>query len=134
MLASVPAGAEGAGPNIMMDAYAAQARLHMATYGTTQRQIAAVAAKNHAHSVHNPLAQYRNAMSIEEVLAAPPVAWPLTAPMCAPDQRRRCGGDRLCGRDRAALSARAPGTSACRRIAEWPRPCTGRTTSITSPG
>jgi acetyl-CoA acetyltransferase len=68
----------------MMDAYAAQARLHMATYGTTARQIAAVAAKNHAHSVHNPLAQYRNAMSIEEVLAAPVVAWPLTVPMCAP--------------------------------------------------
>ena len=84
MLASAPAGAEGAGPNIMMDAYAAQARLHMATYGTTPRQIAAVAAKNHAHSVHNPLAQYRNAMSIEEVLAASPVAWPLTVPMCAP--------------------------------------------------
>jgi acetyl-CoA acetyltransferase len=84
MLVPAPAGAEGPGPNIMMDAYAAQARLHMATYGTTPRQIAAVAAKNHAHSVHNPLAQYRNAMSIEEVLAAPPVAWPLTVPMCAP--------------------------------------------------
>lgn len=84
MLAAAPAGAEGPGPNIMMDAYAAQARLHMATYGTTPRQIAAVAAKNHTHSVGNPLAQYRNAMSIEEVLAAPPVAWPLTVPMCAP--------------------------------------------------
>ncbi|MDH4311203.1 MAG: thiolase family protein, partial [Gammaproteobacteria bacterium] len=84
MLVPAPVGADGPGPNIMMDAYAAQARLHMATYGTTARQIAAVAAKNHAHSVHNPLAQYRNAMSIEEVLAAPPVAWPLTVPMCAP--------------------------------------------------
>ena len=84
MLVPAPAGAEGPGPNIMMDAYAAQARLHMATYGTRPRQIAAVAAKNHVHSVHNPLAQYRNAMSIEEVLAAPPVAWPLTVPMCAP--------------------------------------------------
>jgi acetyl-CoA acetyltransferase len=84
MLVPAPAGAEGPGPNIMMDAYAAQARLHMAAYGTTPRQIAAVAAKNHVHSVHNPLAQYRNAMSIEEVLAAPAVAWPLTVPMCAP--------------------------------------------------
>lgn len=84
MLAPAPAGLEGPGPNIMMDAYAAQARLHMATYGTTQRQIAAVAAKNHAHSVHNPLSQYREAMSIDAVLAAPHVAWPLTVPMCAP--------------------------------------------------
>ena len=30
-------------------------RYHMKTYGTTQRQIAAVSAKNHMHSVHNPL-------------------------------------------------------------------------------
>lgn len=84
MLALAPAGLEAPGPNIMMDAYAAQTRLHMATYGTTQRQIAAVAAKNHAHSTLNPLSQYRDAMSIDEVLAAPNVSWPLTVPMCAP--------------------------------------------------
>ena len=83
-LAPVPVGLDGPGPNIMMDAYAAQARLHMATYGTTPRQIAAVAAKNHEHSRHNPRSQYRNAMSIDEVLAAPNVSWPLTVPMCAP--------------------------------------------------
>ena len=69
-LAPTPAGLDGPGPNIMMDAYAAQARLHMATYGTTQRQIAAVAAKNHEHSRHNVRSQYRNSMSIGEVLAA----------------------------------------------------------------
>ena len=84
MLAPAPDGFAGPGPNIMMDAYAAQARLHMATYGTTQRQIAAVAAKNHAHSVYNPLSQYTQTMSMDEVLAAPNVAWPLTVPMCAP--------------------------------------------------
>ena len=67
-----------------MEAYAAQARLHMATYGSTAEQFAAVSAKNHVHSQHNPLAQYRNAMSVEEVMAAPLVAWPLTVPMCAP--------------------------------------------------
>lgn len=83
-LAPAPAGLDGAGPNIMMDAYAAQARLHMATYGTTPRQIAAVAAKNHEHSRHNPRSQYRNALTIDEVLAAPNVSWPLTVPMCAP--------------------------------------------------
>ena len=83
-LAPVPEGQGGPSPNILMDAYAAQARLHMGTYGTTQRQLAAIAAKNHAHSQHNPLSQYRNAMTIDEVLAAPKVAWPLTVPMCAP--------------------------------------------------
>jgi acetyl-CoA acetyltransferase len=47
-------------------------------------EIAAVAAKNHAHSAHNPLSQYRVAYSIEEVLNAPPITYPLTLPMCAP--------------------------------------------------
>jgi acetyl-CoA acetyltransferase len=67
-----------------MDIYAAMGRLHMRAFGTTQRQFAAVAAKNHAHSVHNPLAQYREAFSIEQVLAAPPISYPLTLPMCSP--------------------------------------------------
>lgn len=84
LLAPAPEGVETPSKNIMMDAYAAQARLHMATYGTTQEQIAAVAAKNHGHSQFNTLSQYQNAMTVEEVLSAPCVAWPLTNPMCAP--------------------------------------------------
>lgn len=70
--------------SVFMDVYAAFCRQHMQTYGTTQRQIAAVAAKNHQHSVHNPLSQYREPCSIEQVLAAPPIAYPLTLPMCSP--------------------------------------------------
>jgi acetyl-CoA acetyltransferase len=84
LLEPVPESEIGESPNVLMEAYAAQARLHMATYGTTQRQIAAVSAKDHAHSQHNPLSQYRNAMTVDEVIAAPRVAWPLTNPMCAP--------------------------------------------------
>ncbi|EJU13774.1 thiolase [Sphingomonas sp. LH128] len=84
LLAPVPADKVAASPNVLMEAYAAQARLHMGTYGSTQAQIAAVAAKDHWHSQFNPLAQYREAMSVEEILAAPQVAWPLTNPMCAP--------------------------------------------------
>jgi acetyl-CoA acetyltransferase len=70
--------------SVFMDVYAALARHHMKTYGTTERQIAAVAAKNHHHSTMNPLSQYRSDMSIEEVLAARMISWPLTLPMCAP--------------------------------------------------
>lgn len=70
--------------SLFMDIYAAFGRFHMREFGTTQRQIAAVSAKNHGHSVHNPLAQYRNAYTIDEVLAAPPITYPLTLPMCAP--------------------------------------------------
>ncbi len=67
-----------------MDIYAAMCRWHMKTYGTTQRQIAAVCAKNHQHSVHNPFSQFRKPFTIDEVLAAPPITYPITLPMCAP--------------------------------------------------
>lgn len=70
--------------SVFMDIYAGLAKLHMKTFGTTQRQIAAVAAKNHVHSTRNPLAQYQYPMTIDEVLQARPVSWPLTLPMCAP--------------------------------------------------
>ncbi|MDB6145884.1 MAG: putative lipid-transfer protein [Pseudomonas sp.] len=70
--------------SVFMDVYAAICRNHMLRYGTTQRQIAAVAAKNHQHSVHNPLAQFQQAFSIEEVLASPPICYPLTTLMCSP--------------------------------------------------
>ena len=82
---SVPPGSQSTRPySVFMDIYAAMGRMHMREFGTTQRQFAAVAAKNHAHSVHNPLAQYREACSIEQVLAAPPISYPLTLPMCSP--------------------------------------------------
>ena len=70
--------------SIFMDLYASDAREHMETYGTTQRQYAVISSKNHFHSTMNPLAQYQKAFSVEEVLAAPEVAWPLTRPMCSP--------------------------------------------------
>jgi len=70
--------------SVFMDVYAALARHHMRNHGTTERQIAAVAAKNHHHSTMNPLSQYRGDMSIDEVLAARMISWPLTLPMCAP--------------------------------------------------
>lgn len=80
-----PEGSQSTKPySVFMDVYAAFCRQHMQTFGTTQRQIAAVAAKNHAHSVHNPLSQYQVAYTIDEILAAPPITYPLTLPMCAP--------------------------------------------------
>ncbi len=68
----------------LLDVCAMQAMWHMRTHGTSPAQIAASAAKNHGHSVHNPNAQYRKAMSAEEVLADKPVIGPLTRAMCAP--------------------------------------------------
>jgi len=82
----VPAeAAAGAGQrSAFMDVYAALARHHMGRFGTTQRQLAVVAAKNHQHSVLNAHAQYRAPYTIGDVLAARTISWPLTLPMCAP--------------------------------------------------
>ena len=67
-----------------MDIYAMMAKYHMKRFGMTERQLATVAAKNHQHSALNPLSQYRNAMTVDEVLGARRIAWPLTLPMCSP--------------------------------------------------
>ncbi|MGO9569637.1 MAG: thiolase family protein [Desulfomonilaceae bacterium] len=76
--------APGEGRSIFMDAYAMGARWHMDRFGSTQRQLAAISAKNHFHGSLNPFAQYQIPMTVEEVLADRPVAYPLTRAMCAP--------------------------------------------------
>lgn len=81
------AGAEsGAGKSrsLFMDIYAAGARAHMAKYGTTREQFARIAVKNHNNGSLNPHAQYRERYTLEEILASPAVAEPLTRLMCAP--------------------------------------------------
>lgn len=122
--------------SVFMDVYAALARFHMKTFGTTQRQIAAVSEKNHFHSTFNPLAQYQVEMSVDQILAAPVISWPLTLPMCAPvtdgaaaailvrkDGLRRFDADRavkVCASVLGSGSDRAPDDyekHVCRRLA-----------------
>jgi acetyl-CoA acetyltransferase len=63
-----------------------RAMRHMHDYGTTDRQIAQVAYKNHKHSVHNPHAMYRKEFSLEEIMASPLVCDPIRRlEICAPD-------------------------------------------------
>lgn len=80
------AGASGAGEkrSMFMDIYAAVARSHMSRYGTTVEQFAMVSAKNSLHGSMNPRAQFREELSVEQVLASPMIAEPLTRPMCSP--------------------------------------------------
>ena len=80
----VPEAAQNVERSIFMDSYAAMARHHMKLYGTTVRQLAAVASKNHTNSQFNEYSQYRTPKTIEEVLADKPVVWPFTRAMCAP--------------------------------------------------
>ncbi|MFJ7066934.1 lipid-transfer protein [Streptomyces sp. NPDC101115] len=60
------------------------AREHMDRYGTTEVQLAAVAAKNHQHSSRNPNAQFQDVYSVEEILAARTIHRPLTKLQCSP--------------------------------------------------
>jgi acetyl-CoA acyltransferase len=60
------------------------AREHMEKYGTTEAQLAAVGAKNHRHSAHNPYAQFQDVYSVDEILAARTVHRPLTKLQCSP--------------------------------------------------
>ncbi len=76
--------APGADRTVFMDTYAAQACWHMARHGTTARQIAMAAAKNHNYGALNPKAQYRFEMTPDQVLEDRPVSDPLTRSMCAP--------------------------------------------------
>lgn len=79
-----PAQGKSGGHSAFMDLYAMGARRHMEQYGTTQRQLAVIAAKAHTNSVLNPLAQYSFPMTVEEVLADREIVFPLTRAMCAP--------------------------------------------------
>ncbi|MFJ8824864.1 lipid-transfer protein [Streptomyces sp. NPDC102467] len=60
------------------------AREHMEKYGTTEAQLAAVGAKNHRHSVNNPYAQFQDAYTVDEILAAKTIHRPLTKLQCSP--------------------------------------------------
>jgi acetyl-CoA C-acetyltransferase len=57
--------------------YAMMAVRHMHEFGTTEEQMARVAVKNYANAVHNPFAQHRREVSLEEVLRSEMIAYPL---------------------------------------------------------
>ncbi len=84
--AGASSAAEGAGEkrSMFMDIYAAVARNHMDRHGTTVEQFAAVSAKNSRHGHLNPRAQFRQELTVADVLAEPMIAEPLTRPMCSP--------------------------------------------------
>ncbi len=64
--------------------FALIARAHMAKYGTTEEQMAAVAVKNHRHGTMNPKAQFQKEITLEQVLKSPMIADPLKLYDCCP--------------------------------------------------
>jgi len=95
IMAALKAGAESGGAkkassgagekrSMFMDIYAGMARAHMQMHGTTVEQFAMISSKNSFHGSMNERAQFREALSVEEVLGSKLIAEPLTRPMCSP--------------------------------------------------
>lgn len=63
--------------NTLVGNYAMAARRHMHEYGTTAEQLAAVAVTMREHAGHNPMAQYRDPITVEDVVGGRLVADPL---------------------------------------------------------
>ncbi|MEE8385022.1 MAG: beta-ketoacyl synthase N-terminal-like domain-containing protein, partial [Dehalococcoidia bacterium] len=64
--------------------YAMMARVHMHRHGTTRRQLADVAVKNHQNGSKNPLAQFPMQVTAEQVEESVLVADPLRILDCSP--------------------------------------------------
>jgi acetyl-CoA acyltransferase len=78
------AGEAGGKRSFFMDVYAANTRAYMERSGAVIEDFAQVAVKNHHHGALNPKAQYREDVTLEEVLASREISWPLTLLMCSP--------------------------------------------------
>jgi acetyl-CoA acyltransferase len=70
--------------SIFMEIYAEKVKKYMTATGATQHDFAWLVVKNHEHAALNPVAQYRNRVTEEEVLQSGDVSWPLTRYMCSP--------------------------------------------------
>ena len=79
-------GVEGRLGTNMMPGVFAQAGMEYAyeNDGVGFEQFAKVAQKNHEHSTLNPLAQYRKAFTLDEVMGSEVIAYPNTLLMCCP--------------------------------------------------
>jgi acetyl-CoA C-acetyltransferase len=63
--------------------YALMATAHMHDYGTTERQLASVAVKNHYHGSMNPKAQIQKEITLEAAIGSRVIAWPLKLYDCS---------------------------------------------------
>jgi acetyl-CoA acetyltransferase len=72
-----PAAADAVWGNTLVGNYALAAARHQHDYGTTSEQLAEIAVTMRDHASVNPLAQYRDPITIDDVLASRLVADPL---------------------------------------------------------
>lgn len=118
--------------------YALRASAHMATYGTTRDQLAAAAVTMREHAGRHPHAFLQKPLTVQDVLAARPIAEPLHLLDCCPVSdgggavlvtraddaeitagravRVTAAGDRICGEHLSFVAD--PTTSGVRPLAE----------------
>jgi len=63
--------------------FALMATAHMHAYGTTEKQLAMVAVKNHFHGSLNPKAHMQKEITLENALSSRVIAWPLKLYDCS---------------------------------------------------
>lgn len=64
--------------------YAMIARAHMEAHGTTEGDLAIISVKNHRHGALNPKAQFRQEVTLEQVMTSSMVSEPLRLLHCSP--------------------------------------------------
>lgn len=69
---------------VMPALYAMRAARYLHDHGHTARDLAAVSVKSRAHASLTPYAQFREPVTVEQVLASRPIADPLTLMQCCP--------------------------------------------------
>ena len=67
-----------------------QASSHFHYYGTTQEDLAMVAAKNYANALNNPYAHLQRHLTVEDALRSRMVSWPLRLSDCCPSSDGAC--------------------------------------------
>jgi len=79
-----PSDPEAAVGATMPAVYAMRARRYMEDFGMTREQLALIPVKNKANAARNPLAHFREAITVDDVLQSRPIADPLNLHDCSP--------------------------------------------------
>ncbi len=103
---------------------------HMRKYGTTLEHMAKISVKSHKHATKNPYSQYRNEVTLDDVVHSRMIAYPNTLYMCCPtgdgaaaavlvseDKLRQFAGSRKRPRVAASILTSDPWTE---RDLAWP--------------
>ena len=72
-----PAAYDALWGNSLVGSYALAAQRHMYEYGTTSEQLAEIAVTMRSHAAHNPQAQYRDPLTVDDVVTSRLIADPL---------------------------------------------------------